>query len=67
MWVTAFAAGEGMDRGMCGCILFYCDKFCSWGRNGQGYMCGCITFHCDKFCSWGRNRQGYVWVYHISL
>ena len=36
--VTGFAAGEGMDRGMCGCILFYCDKFCIWGRNGQGYV-----------------------------
>ena len=36
--VTSFAAGEGMDRGMCGRITFHCDRFCSWGRNGQGYV-----------------------------
>ena len=36
--VTGFAAGEGIDRGMCGCITFHCDKFCTWGKNGQGYV-----------------------------
>ena len=40
--VTGFAAGEGMDRGMCGCILF-----CTGEGIDRG-MCGCITFHCDR-------------------
>ena len=53
--VTSFAAGEGIDRGMCGVLCF---------AAGEGTW---VTFHCDKFCSWGRNGQGYVWVYHILL
>ena len=30
--VTGFAAGEGMDRGMCGCITFHCDKVLQLGK-----------------------------------